>query len=170
MTARKSSAEAIAAKAAALKARASAPAAPAGTSASEEVRDSVSPDLRDDGTPQVRSSVPAEVRASVTTDASTSASTEVRDFVAQEVSSSVAPEVSDSEGPQVRTKKVRLSVDIWPDEYTRLKRLADATAADLGVLKVAHQEITSTLVRMLVDQPELQRRVLDEIRRARRRR
>ncbi len=170
MTARKSSADAIAAKAAALKARAGAPAAatPAGPAAPEEVRDSVGPALRDDVPPQIRNSVLAEVRASGTTEGSTSATTEVRDSVSQEVSSSVDEEVSDSVSPQARTKRVRLSVDIWPDEYTRLKRLADAAAADLGVLRVPHQEVTSTLLRMFVNQPELQRRVLDEIRRARR--
>ena len=61
-----------------------------------------------------------------------------------------------------------MSVDIRPDEYYELKRLADAAARELGRTKVAHQLLTSTLVRLFTENPQLQRQVLDEIRGAQR--
>lgn len=68
----------------------------------------------------------------------------------------------------VRTRPVRLSVDIAPNEHTELARLALAAAAELGVVRVHGQEIVRAILRRYLNDPHLQRDVLADIRDERR--
>ncbi len=68
----------------------------------------------------------------------------------------------------VRTRPVRLSVDIAPRDHVELVRLTVAAAEELGVARVHGQEVVRAVLRRLLADPALQRQVLDDVRAERR--
>jgi len=95
----------------------------------------------------------------------------------EEVSTSVGEEVMTpprdvrrpaASGAPVRTRPVRLSVDVAPNEHTELVRHSLAAAAELGAVRVHGQEIVRALLRRYLSDPGLQAQVLDDIRAERR--
>lgn len=83
-----------------------------------------------------------------------------------EVSSSVPTEPQRT-ARAVRTRPVRLTVDVAPAEHAELGRLALEAAAELGVARVHGQEIVRALIRRYLADPEVQRAALDDIARVR---
>lgn len=65
--------------------------------------------------------------------------------------------------PAVRTKPVRHTVDLSPDEHRRLNEVCSQAADQLGWLRLSNQKILSALVAQLVTDPELQRQVIAEV-------
>lgn len=65
--------------------------------------------------------------------------------------------------PHVRTRPVRLTVDVSPADHAALARLALDAAADLGLARVHGQEIVRALIHRMFTEPDLQRRVLADV-------
>jgi hypothetical protein len=65
--------------------------------------------------------------------------------------------------PQVRTRPVRLTVDVAPAEHAALGRLALDAAAELGLARIHGQEIVRALIRRLLADPQLRREVLADV-------
>jgi hypothetical protein len=65
--------------------------------------------------------------------------------------------------PHVRTRPVRLTVDVSPADHAALARLALDAAADLGLARVHGQEIVRALIHRMFNEPDLQRRVLADV-------
>lgn len=77
-----------------------------------------------------------------------------------EVSRSVATEHSPA---RVRTRPVRLTVDVSPSEHAALGQLALDAAAELGLARVHGQEIVRALIRRLLVDPQVRREVLADV-------
>lgn len=69
---------------------------------------------------------------------------------------------------QVRTRPVRLTVDVSPADHAALAHLALDAAAELGLARVHGQEIVRALIHRMLSEPDLQTHVLADIAAARR--
>lgn len=65
--------------------------------------------------------------------------------------------------PQVRTRPVRLTVDVSPADHAALARLALEAAAELGLARVHGQEIVRALLHRMLGDPDLQRQIMTDI-------
>jgi hypothetical protein len=78
------------------------------------------------------------------------------------------PRVLRQAAQQVRTRPVRLTVDVSPADHAALAHLALDAAAQLGLARVHGQEIVRALIHRMLNEPDLQTRVLADIEAARR--
>jgi hypothetical protein len=81
----------------------------------------------------------------------------------QQVSTSVPTEVLSTTAQQVRTKPVRLTVDVSPADHAALNRLALEAAATIGVTRIHGQDIVRALIRRLLTDPGLHQAVITDI-------
>ena len=86
--------------------------------------------------------------------ASSSVDTELRNSVPTETRRRPAP---------VRTRPVRLTVDVSPAMHADLVRLSADVAAEIGAVRVHGQEILRALLRLWSHDRDLQQRVADVI-------
>lgn len=92
-------------------------------------------------------------------------------YISTSVSQERVPvEVRRPATPRVRTRPVRLTVDVSPADHAALARLALDAAAELGLARVHGQEIVRALIHRMLSEPDLQRRVLAEVQASRRNR
>jgi hypothetical protein len=78
------------------------------------------------------------------------------------------PRILRQAAQQVRTRPVRLTVDVSPADHAALAHLALDAAAQLGLARVHGQEIVRALIHRMLNEPDLQTRVLADIEAARR--
>lgn len=97
--------------------------------------------------PSVEPQVDESPSTSVSTDLSTS------------VPQSAPPEVRQT----VRSRPVRLTVDVAPTEHTELIQLTMQAAATLGAARVPGQELVRALIRRYLGDPQLQQLVLRDV-------
>lgn len=72
--------------------------------------------------------------------------------------------------PSVRTKPVRLTVDIPPADHAALVRLAVDAATQLGATRVPGQELVRALIHRMLSDPQLQQQIVADVDQVRRRR
>lgn len=87
---------------------------------------------------------------------------DVRTSVPTEVSTSVAKSAP-ALPPAVRSKPVRMTVDLAPADHSDLSQLLLRAAGALGVARVSGQEVTSALIRRLLADPDLEQKVLSDV-------
>jgi hypothetical protein len=73
------------------------------------------------------------------------------------------PRVIRQAAQQVRTRPVRLTVDVSPADHAALAHLALDAAAELGLARVHGQEIVRALIHRMLSEPDLQALVLADI-------
>lgn len=63
-----------------------------------------------------------------------------------------------------RTKPVRITIDLTPEDYRTMRRLVDELAADTDIPTLAHSVMWRTLLRRAEADPELLATIAAEIR------
>ena len=78
------------------------------------------------------------------------------------------PQYVSSSVPPVRSRPVRLTVDVSPADHAALLRLTVEAAAQLGLTRVHGQEIVRALIARMLTDADLQARVLADVAQVRR--
>lgn len=80
---------------------------------------------------------------------------------------SAAPESAKASQAPIRTKPIRVTVDLLPNVYKELDDFGRAAAAELGVARVPHVQVVRALIQRLEQDEALRAATIQAIRDAR---